>query len=82
MKLEGTHVGDMLIGRGVAVIRLNYIVKEIFECNIRVFRSSITAYTRVNVFTPGEDTCFERDASRINFVVVLLPDLLRQVLTE
>ena len=70
------HVWDVFISWLVAMIVLNYFVKESIEGLVWISWSSIAADTGVNILATRKDASFERDTDSILLVVVLTPDIL------
>lgn len=82
VQLLVVHVGYVLVGGAVAVILLDDAVEEVFEGDVRVFRASIHANSRVEIFAAREDASFEGDACRVALVVVLFPNVFCQMLGQ
>lgn len=82
VEARGVHVGDVVVGGGVAVVLLDDAVEEVSEGGVGVLRSSVASDAGVNVLAAREDAHLERNARLVALVVVLGPDVLGEVLGD
>ena len=72
----------MLVAGAVTMIVLNDPIKEVLEGDIRVVGASVDTDSRVEVLTSREDALLEGNTTRIELVMVFVPDFFGQVLAQ